>query len=108
MGQDRGQPSARVLRAAPYVSKSGCNPAYIGIGTLHVHAPHLFLGYAVPPCPNCGWKSVDNDTIKIKGVCPVPCAPPRRRLRDRDGRLGRRVADAVHRVQGMLHACDET
>ena len=43
----------------------------IGVGKLHVHAPHLFLGYAMPPCPTCGWKSVDNDTIKTKGVCPA-------------------------------------
>ena len=55
----------------PDISKSGCNLAYIGVGKLHVHAPHLFLGYAMPPCPTCGWKSVDNDTIKTKGVCPA-------------------------------------
>ena len=55
----------------PDISKSGCDPAYIGVGKLHVHAPHLFLGYAKPPCPTCGWKSVDNDTIKTKGVCPA-------------------------------------
>ena len=55
----------------PDVSKSGCNPAYIGVGRVHVHAPHLFLGFAKPPCPTCGWKSVDQDTIKTKGVCPA-------------------------------------
>jgi len=55
----------------PDVSKSGCNPAYLGVGRLHVHAPHLFLGFAKPPCPTCGWKSVDNDTVKSWGVCPA-------------------------------------
>eukprot|EP00908_Phaeocystis_cordata_P025582 Transcript_804.p1 GENE.Transcript_804~~Transcript_804.p1 ORF type:complete len:303 (-),score=119.48 Transcript_804:19-858(-) len=55
----------------PDVSKSGCNPAYIGVGKLHVHAPHLFLGFAKPPCPTCGWKSVDQDTVKSWGVCPA-------------------------------------
>ena len=53
----------------PDVSKSGCGPKVIGVGRVHVHAPHLFLGYAKPPCPTCGWKSVDNDTIKTWGVC---------------------------------------
>ena len=55
----------------PDVSKSGCNPAYIGVGRVHVHAPHLFLGFAKPPCPTCGWKSVDQDTVKSWGVCPA-------------------------------------
>ena len=55
----------------PDVSKSGCNPAYIGVGKLHVHAPHLYLGFAKPPCPTCGWKSVANDTVKSWGICPA-------------------------------------
>ena len=55
----------------PDVSKSGCNPAYLGVGRIHVHAPHLFLGFAKPPCPTCGWKSVDNDTVKSWGACPA-------------------------------------
>ena len=52
----------------PDVSKSGCDPKFIGVGKVHVHAPHLFLGLAKPPCPTCGW-NVDSNTVKTKGVC---------------------------------------
>jgi len=53
----------------PDVAKSGCNPAFIGVGRLHVHAPHRFLGYELPPCPKHGWPSVDQKKVKTKGCC---------------------------------------
>ena len=51
------------------VSKSGCDPACIGIGRLHVHAPHRFLGFELPPCPVHGWRSVDEGKVVTNGFC---------------------------------------
>ena len=51
------------------VSKSGCDPAVIGVGRLHVFAPHVYLGFALPPCPNHGWHSVDESKVTTKRPC---------------------------------------
>jgi hypothetical protein len=32
-----------------------------------VHAPHLYLGLPKPPCPKCGWESVDKGCIVLNG-----------------------------------------
>ena len=53
----------------PNVLRMNCDPKYIGLGPCHVHAPHIFLGLPLPPCPRCGWKSVDQETLKPKGTC---------------------------------------
>ena len=50
--------------------KSGCDPDLIGVGDLHMCAPHIFLGLPLPPCPyGHGWDAVDNNKIKQNGVC---------------------------------------
>jgi hypothetical protein len=34
-----------------------------------MHAPHLYLGLPKPPCPKCGWESVDKGCISLNGWC---------------------------------------
>ncbi len=56
----------------PNVLKSGCDPATIGLGALHVHAPKLYMGLLHPPCPHCkSWASVDARKVSVKGTCPA-------------------------------------
>ena len=51
------------------VSKSGCDPECVGVGRLHVHAPHKYLGFELPPCPVHGWPSVEQGKVKTHGTC---------------------------------------
>ena len=56
----------------PNVLKSGCDPAHIGLGALHIHAPKMFLGLPHTPCPYCkSWASVDDGKVTVKGTCPA-------------------------------------
>ena len=55
----------------PKLLPSGCQPENIGLGALHMHAPHLELGFPMPPCPRCGWKSVDKNKVSSNGLCPA-------------------------------------
>ena len=45
---------------------SGCDRNLIGLGPVHVFAPHLHLGLPLPPCPKCGWDSVDNGKLRTR------------------------------------------
>jgi len=51
------------------VLKKGCDRKLIGVGPCHVHAPHLYLGLPKPPCPKCGWASVDKGAVVTNGWC---------------------------------------
>jgi hypothetical protein len=51
------------------VLKAGCVRNLIGVGPCHVHAPHLYLGLPMPPCPKHGWFSVDKGCIVTNGWC---------------------------------------
>ena len=53
----------------PDVLKKGCDRKLIGVGPCHVHAPHLYLGLPKPPCPKCGWASVDKGAVVTNGWC---------------------------------------
>ena len=44
---------------------------HIGLGAFHMHAPHLEMGLPLPPCPRCGWKSVDKQKVISRGLCPA-------------------------------------
>ncbi len=48
-----------------------CQPALIGLGPVHICAPHYHLGLPLPPCPRHGWRSVDHDKLHTNGVCPA-------------------------------------
>lgn len=50
---------------------SGCKPELIGLGAVHVCAPHLHLGLPMMPCPRHGWESVDDGHVSSKGMCPA-------------------------------------
>ena len=54
---------------------SGCRPELIGVGAVHICAPHLHLGLPLPPCPRHGWASVDGKRVRPKG-----CFSPARRV----------------------------
>jgi hypothetical protein len=56
----------------PDVLKKGCDRKLIGVGPCHVHAPHLYLGLPKPPCPKCGWASVDKGAVVTNGWCDAP------------------------------------
>ena len=49
--------------------KAGCDRSLIGVGACHVHAPHLYLGLPLPPCPKCGWLSIDQQQVTTNGMC---------------------------------------
>ena len=55
----------------PKLLPTGCQPENIGLGALHMHVPHLELGLPMPPCPRCGWKSVDKNKVSSNGLCPA-------------------------------------
>ena len=55
----------------PNLLTNGCQPEHIGLGALHVHAPHLSHGLALPPCPVHGWASVDQGKVHSRGQCPA-------------------------------------
>ena len=51
--------------------KAGCARKLIGVSACHIHAPHLYLGLPLPPCPVHGWPSVDGGHLKTNGSCPA-------------------------------------
>jgi hypothetical protein len=53
----------------PKILPSACQPELIGLGAFHMHAPHLELGLPLPPCPRCGWKSIDRGRVTSNGTC---------------------------------------
>ena len=55
----------------PKVLPNACQPEHIGLGAFHMHAPHLEMGLPLPPCPRCGWKSVDKQKVISRGLCPA-------------------------------------
>ena len=65
--------NAANLTTATYVPndviKSGCKRELIGVGSCHVHAPHLYLGLPIMVCPRCGWDAVDRNAITSGGWC---------------------------------------
>jgi hypothetical protein len=52
-----------------------CQPKDIGVSQVHIFAPHLHLGLPFPPCPSCGWRSVDDKMVTTKGAADdgTPC-----------------------------------
>ena len=68
----KGEVDRKVTRIVPpKVLPSGCNPELVGVGAFNMHAPHLEMGLPLPPCPRCGWKSVDSRRVSTNGVCPA-------------------------------------
>ena len=55
------------------VVKAGCKRELIGVGACHVHGPHIYLGLPLPPCPKCGWRSVEGKHLKVKWY--LSCTP---------------------------------
>lgn len=53
----------------PDLLRSGCKPAFVGLGTVHVCAPHLHMGLPLPPCPRHGWAAVDSGNVHQWGWC---------------------------------------
>ena len=45
-----------------------CQPGDISVTQAHVHAPHKSLCLALPPCPVCGWDSVDTNMVTTNGT----------------------------------------
>ena len=50
---------------------SGCRHDLIGLGAVHICAPHLHLGLLYTPCPRHGWKAVDDGRVSTRGMCPA-------------------------------------
>jgi hypothetical protein len=69
--KDKFKKNAANLKSATFrpdgVLKKGCDRDLIGVGPCHVHAPHLYLGLPKPPCPRCGWPSVDEKCVAANG-----------------------------------------
>jgi hypothetical protein len=51
----------------PNLLRSCCDPALVGLGKVHICAPHLHLGLPLPPCPRHGWDAVDRGKLHSKG-----------------------------------------
>ena len=50
----KGELDRKVTRVVPpKVLPNGCQPEHIGLGAFHMHAPHLEMGFVLPPCPRC-------------------------------------------------------
>jgi hypothetical protein len=68
----KGETDRKVTRMVPpKVLPNACQPEHIGLGAFHMHAPHLEMGLPLPPCPRCGWKSVDKQKVISRGLCPA-------------------------------------
>ena len=66
----KGEISQKVTRIVPpKMLPNGCQPEHIGLGAFHMCAPHLEMGMPLPPCPRCGWKSVDQQKVTSNGTC---------------------------------------
>ena len=52
---------------------SGCREELIGVGPVHIFAPHLHIGLPMTPCWRHahGWKSVDGGHVHKKSKCPA-------------------------------------
>ena len=62
----------KVVRIEPdNLLASGCKKACVGLGAVHICAPHLHLGLPLPPCPKHGWASVDRKKLRTRGFCPA-------------------------------------
>ena len=83
-----GRRDRKVIRVEPdELLASGCKPALVGLGAVHICAPHLHLGLPLPPCPRHGWASADRTTstnascaqgaLRPHGVCYGVCMPRR-------------------------------
>ena len=53
----------------PNLLRSCCDPALVGLGKVHICAPHLHLGLPLPPCPRHGWEAVDRGKLHSKFSC---------------------------------------
>jgi hypothetical protein len=68
----KGELNRKVTRVVPpKVLPNACLPEIVGLGAFHMHAPHLEMGLPLPPCPRCGWKSVDKQMVTSRGLCPA-------------------------------------
>ena len=62
----------RISKIEPYpIIGGGCAPESIGVGAVHIFAPHLHMGLPLPPCPRHGWRSVDEQKLRTHGCCPA-------------------------------------
>ena len=50
---------------------SGCKHELIGVGPVHICAPHMQMGLPMTPCPRHGWASVDGGHVRQWGMCPA-------------------------------------
>ena len=46
----------------------GCQAGEVGVGRVHVFAPNKHVGLPLPPCPRCGWPSVDQGKVHANGT----------------------------------------
>jgi hypothetical protein len=61
-----GELDRRIIQVQPYqLVGGGCQPELIGLGPVHVWAPHLHMGLPLPPCPKHGWASYDQGKNKV-------------------------------------------
>jgi hypothetical protein len=68
----KGERDRKLIKVEPYeLIGSGCNPELIGVGPVHICAPHLHMGLPLPPCPRHGWRSVDEGKLHTRGCCPA-------------------------------------
>ena len=68
----KGEIDRKVTRVVPpQLLPNACQPEHIGLGIFHMHAPQLEMGLPLPPCPRCGWKSVDKQRVSLNGLCPA-------------------------------------
>ena len=67
-----GEHDRKLIKVEPYeLVGSGCQQEVVGLGPVHICAPHLHMGLPLPPCPRCGWKSVDQCKLRTRGWCPA-------------------------------------
>lgn len=67
-----GELDRRIISVQPYqLIGGGCQPEHIGLGPVHICAPHLHMGLPLPPCPKHGWASYDQGKLRTRGWCPA-------------------------------------
>ena len=67
-----GERDRKLIKVEPYeLIGGGCQQELIGLGSVHICAPHLHMGLPLPPCPRCEWKSVDEGKVHTRGWCPA-------------------------------------
>ena len=68
----KGESDRSLSKVEPYeLIGGGCQSESIGLGPVHICAPHLHMGLPLPPCPRHGWKSVDEGKLHTRGCCPA-------------------------------------